>query len=106
MSEKGGVLPGRGSAPWIGAVAQRRELTAAGHSNSTSAVTATAATLRIGILNTWSELTPCNGHLRELAEKVKAGVWEAGASATVGCRMLRIPPEQLCGDIAMLRICR
>ncbi len=32
----------------------------------------------IGILNTWSELTPCNGHLRELAEKVKAGVWEAG----------------------------
>lgn len=32
----------------------------------------------IGIMNTWSELTPCNGHLRELAEKVKAGVWEAG----------------------------
>ncbi|WP_075220375.1 L-arabinonate dehydratase [Acuticoccus yangtzensis] len=32
----------------------------------------------IGILNTWSELTPCNGHLRELAQKVKAGVWEAG----------------------------
>ena len=32
----------------------------------------------IGILNTWSDLTPCNGHLRELADKVKAGVWEAG----------------------------
>ncbi|SIS82467.1 dihydroxy-acid dehydratase [Phaeovulum vinaykumarii] len=32
----------------------------------------------IGILNTWPELTPCNDHLRELAEKVKAGVWEAG----------------------------
>ena len=32
----------------------------------------------IGILNTWADLTPCNGHLRELAEKVKAGVWEAG----------------------------
>jgi len=32
----------------------------------------------IGILNTWSELTPCNGHLRDLAKKVKAGVWEAG----------------------------
>ncbi len=32
----------------------------------------------IGILNTWSDMTPCNGHLRELAEKVKAGVWEAG----------------------------
>jgi len=32
----------------------------------------------IGILNTWSDLTPCNGHLRDLVEKVKAGVWEAG----------------------------
>ncbi|WP_375690869.1 L-arabinonate dehydratase [Pseudooceanicola sp. LIPI14-2-Ac024] len=32
----------------------------------------------IGIMNTWSEMTPCNGHLRELAEKVKAGIWEAG----------------------------
>ena len=32
----------------------------------------------IGICNTWSELTPCNGHLRELAESVKKGVWEAG----------------------------
>lgn len=32
----------------------------------------------IGILNTWSDLTPCNGHLGELVEKVKAGVWEAG----------------------------
>jgi dihydroxy-acid dehydratase len=32
----------------------------------------------IGICNTWSELTPCNAHLRELAEYVKRGVWEAG----------------------------
>ncbi len=32
----------------------------------------------IGICNTWSELTPCNGHLRELAEFVKKGVMEAG----------------------------
>ncbi len=32
----------------------------------------------IGIMNTWSDLTPCNGHLRDLAEKVKAGIWEAG----------------------------
>ncbi len=32
----------------------------------------------IGVMNTWSELTPCNGHLRELAEKVKAGIWEEG----------------------------
>ena len=32
----------------------------------------------IGICNTWSELTSCNGHFRELAEWVKRGVWEAG----------------------------
>ena len=32
----------------------------------------------IGILNTWSELTPCNAHLRDLAEKVKPGICEAG----------------------------
>lgn len=32
----------------------------------------------IGICNTWSELTPCNGHFRELAEHVKRGVYEAG----------------------------
>jgi L-arabonate dehydrase len=32
----------------------------------------------IGICNTWSELTPCNGHFREIAEFVKRGVLEAG----------------------------
>ena len=32
----------------------------------------------IGICNTWSELTPCNAHFRDLAEHVKRGVYEAG----------------------------
>lgn len=32
----------------------------------------------IGICNTFSELTPCNAHLRTLAEHVKRGVYEAG----------------------------
>jgi L-arabonate dehydrase len=32
----------------------------------------------IGICNTYSELTPCNAHFRELAERVKRGVYEAG----------------------------
>ncbi|MFX4227724.1 MAG: IlvD/Edd family dehydratase [Porticoccaceae bacterium] len=32
----------------------------------------------IGICNTWSELTPCNAHFREIAERVKRGVYEAG----------------------------
>lgn len=32
----------------------------------------------IGICNTWSELTPCNAHLRSFADVVKRGVAEAG----------------------------
>ncbi|HZG26762.1 MAG TPA: IlvD/Edd family dehydratase, partial [Chitinophagaceae bacterium] len=32
----------------------------------------------IGICNTWSELTPCNAHLRDIAAVVKRGVYEAG----------------------------
>lgn len=32
----------------------------------------------IGICNTWSELTPCNAHFRELADHVRYGVLEAG----------------------------
>ena len=32
----------------------------------------------IGICNTWSELTHCNAHLRQLADAVKRGVWQVG----------------------------
>jgi dihydroxy-acid dehydratase len=32
----------------------------------------------IGILNTFSELNPCNGHLGDLAQRVKWGIYEAG----------------------------
>lgn len=32
----------------------------------------------IGICNTWSDLSPCNAHLRDFAEVVKRGVYEAG----------------------------
>jgi len=32
----------------------------------------------IGIANSWSELTPCNAHLRRVADAVKQGVWQAG----------------------------
>ncbi|MGB5756992.1 MAG: IlvD/Edd family dehydratase [Acidimicrobiales bacterium] len=32
----------------------------------------------IGIASSWSDLTPCNGHLVDVAEHVKRGVWEAG----------------------------
>lgn len=32
----------------------------------------------IGICNSFSDLAPCNGHFRDLAERVKRGVYEAG----------------------------
>jgi len=32
----------------------------------------------IGICNSWSEMTTCNAHLRQVADAVKRGVWEAG----------------------------
>ena len=32
----------------------------------------------IAILTSWSELAPCNAHLHDLAQSVKAGVYEAG----------------------------
>jgi len=35
----------------------------------------------IAIVNTWSELSTCHTHLRERAEAVKRGVWQAGGVA-------------------------
>ena len=32
----------------------------------------------IGIINTWSDINACHGHLRARAEDVKRGVWQAG----------------------------
>jgi L-arabonate dehydrase len=32
----------------------------------------------VGICNTWSELTPCNAHFREIAEHVRYGILDAG----------------------------
>ena len=34
----------------------------------------------VGIANTWTEIGPCNFHLRRLAAKVKEGVREAGGT--------------------------
>jgi len=32
----------------------------------------------IGIINTWSDINACHGHLRARAEDVKRGIWQAG----------------------------
>src|SRR5882672_7172357 len=34
----------------------------------------------VAVLNTWTEVTPCNVHLRKLAEYVKEGVRAAGGT--------------------------
>ena len=34
----------------------------------------------VAVVNTWSEVTPCNFHLRELAEPLKAGIRAAGGT--------------------------
>jgi dihydroxy-acid dehydratase len=44
--------------------------------NPDSAFTGTRP--QIAILNTASDLTPCNMHLNEVAQSVKNGIWEAG----------------------------
>ena len=32
----------------------------------------------IGIMNTWSDLSPCHYHFRTRAEEIKRGIWQAG----------------------------
>ncbi|MHA4817930.1 L-arabinonate dehydratase [Streptomyces aculeolatus] len=32
----------------------------------------------VAVLNTWSDINPCHAHLRERAQAVKRGVWQAG----------------------------
>ncbi|HEV3087523.1 MAG TPA: dihydroxy-acid dehydratase, partial [Candidatus Elarobacter sp.] len=32
----------------------------------------------IGIINTWSDISPCHAHLRTRADEVKRGVWQSG----------------------------
>jgi dihydroxy-acid dehydratase len=46
----------------------------------------------IGVIDTWSELNPCHQHLRERAEAVKRGVWQAGGFPVV------LPAGSLCGE--------
>ena len=66
----------------------------------------------IGICNTWSELTPCNAHFRELAESIKHGIYEAGGfpvefpvmslgenADQANCNAVPQPGEHGCGRI-------
>ena len=61
----------------------------------------------IGVATSWSELTPCNAHLREVAEHVKRGVWQAGGvpfefpTASIGETMVRPSAMLLRNLVAM-----
>ena len=61
----------------------------------------------IGIATSWSELTPCNAHLREVAEHVKRGVWQAGGvpfefpTTSIGETMVRPSAMLLRNLVAM-----
>lgn len=55
--------------------------------------------LVVGICNTWSELTPCNGHFRTLTEHVRHGILEAGgyppAFPVLSLGETRLPPTAM-----------
>ena len=59
----------------------------------------------VGILNTWSELNTCHSHLRERAEDVKRGVWQAGGFpvevpvVSLGVRPNESNQRQRCGPM-------
>jgi len=61
----------------------------------------------IGIAQSWSELTPCNVHLREVADHVKRGVWQAGGvpfefpTASIGETLVRPSAMLLRNLVAM-----
>jgi len=63
----------------------------------------------IGICNSWSDLTPCNGHFRELAEHVKKGVLDAGGlplefpSMSLGETLMR-PTAMLYRNLAAMDV--
>ena len=49
----------------------------------------------IGVVNTWNELSPGHFHLKQVAEAVKAGVWQAGGTP------LEFGAISTCGAIAL-----
>ncbi len=63
----------------------------------------------IGICNSWSELNNCNAHLRQVAEAVKRGVWEAGGFPLEFCtislgEMLMKPTTMLYRNLMAMEV--
>lgn len=49
----------------------------------------------IGVVNTWSEVSPGHAHLREIAQQVKAGIWQNGGTP------FEFGAFSTCGNIAI-----
>jgi L-arabonate dehydrase len=63
----------------------------------------------IGICNSWSELNNCNAHLRQVAEAVKRGAWEAGGFPLEFCtislgEMLMKPTTMLYRNLMAMEV--
>ena len=63
----------------------------------------------IGICNSWSELNNCNAHLRQVADAVKRGVWEAGGFPLEFCtislgEMLMKPTTMLYRNLMAMEV--
>jgi L-arabonate dehydrase len=63
----------------------------------------------IGICNSWSELNNCNAHLRQVAEAVKRGVWQAGGFPLEFCtislgEMLMKPTTMLYRNLMAMEV--
>ncbi|MFF7656604.1 IlvD/Edd family dehydratase [Streptomyces sp. NPDC007983] len=78
QNASGEALPARRSASWFGAEGKMGFVHRSKLFNSGRSPAMFDGRPVIGICNSWSELTPCNGHLRDLAEAVKRGVLLAG----------------------------
>jgi dihydroxyacid dehydratase/phosphogluconate dehydratase len=73
---------------WYGA----SDLRSFGHRSHTAQMGFDAADHRgkpvIAIVDTWSDINPCHTHVRQRAEDVKRGIWQAGGfpvEANEGC---------------------
>jgi dihydroxy-acid dehydratase len=76
--EKAGQTTGRRSAAWFGADGRSGMIYRSWMRGQGFTPEVLDGRPVIGIANSWSELTPCNAHLRQVAEAVKRGVWQAG----------------------------
>ena len=66
------------SADWFGGNTKDSYLHRAWMRRGNPDSTLTGKRPQIAILNTASDLAPCNMHLNEVAQSVKNGIWEAG----------------------------